>query len=58
MRKWDYLVHRGVWTNPDLWQRWLNDMGEQGWELVQILADDNSSKHVFKRVRWVDSEQA
>lgn len=37
MKKWEYLVRREDWTFDA--GQWLNELGEQGWELVSVVQE-------------------
>lgn len=53
---WEYDI-RGLWHFEDygenLYERKLNEHGEKGWELVQIIGD----KIIFKRKTTLDESK-
>lgn len=51
--KWEYWECPGYWVDAGKQMQWLNQMGEQGWELVSIWPHpdkDYEAIFFFKRV--------
>lgn len=44
--KWEYLLQAHVVSNEDSYGLWLNELGENGWELCYVYS---AGGHVFKR---------
>ena len=42
--KWQYRIQRG-----DLSQEALDELGQQGWDLVSVIANDDEPHFYFKR---------
>lgn len=48
--KWEYLVKDiEDWNAASEEMKWLNELGEQGWELVQV--DYELRSYFFKRLK-------
>jgi hypothetical protein len=46
-QKWEYKVSDRGGFNPEAWEKRLNDMAKEGWELDQI--DQGEGVYIFRR---------
>ena len=49
MEKWEYIYYKSSLLNEDDLLVRLNEVGEEGWELVQILKNTFIMTLIFKR---------
>jgi hypothetical protein len=54
MTRWEYHFHAGTTTDPG--ETWIAKLGNQGWELIQVLPTTSEFGFVFVFKRPLPSE--
>ena len=52
MTKWSYRIVNFYNETPDGMENGLNRLGEQGWELVQLLQEADANPENLAKKRW------